>query len=270
VVVGECAELRSTLAWFEHKPLFGRRIVITRAAGNASALADRLRALGAEAVEFPTIESGPPDAYDKLDDALGRVSSFDWIIFTSATGVEYFVARIRMLERDIRELADAAIAAIGPATAARIRSHGLKVAAIPREFRAEAIIDAIGEGNIVGARILIPRAQVAREILPSQLVAKGASEVVVAPAYKTVMPASPNLPHIRALVASGGIDMVTFTSSSTASNFHQMVGGTGLKAAAIGPITAASAQRLGYNVVACPTDYTVDGLIEAIVGYFSS
>ncbi|MGH7916739.1 MAG: uroporphyrinogen-III C-methyltransferase, partial [Candidatus Binataceae bacterium] len=126
VVVGECAGLRPTLAWFERAPLFGRRIVVTRAAANANVLAERLRALGAEAVEFPTIESAPPDTYEKLDDALARASSFDWIIFTSATGVEYFIGRMRTLARDIRELGDASVATIGPATAARVRNYGLK------------------------------------------------------------------------------------------------------------------------------------------------
>jgi uroporphyrinogen III methyltransferase/synthase len=270
IVVGECARLRGALSWFERKPLFGRRIVITRAAANANRLAQRLRALGAEAIEFPTIESVPPDTYELIDQALERASSFDWIIFTSATGVEWLIARLRDRGGDVREFSQALIAAIGPATANRVRSHGLKVAAMPREFRAEAIIDAIGVPRIAEARILIPRAQAAREVLPALLLENGAREVVVAPVYKTVRPSTARLERVRRLVESQAVDLVTFTSSSTAANFHEMMPAAKIKAAAIGPITAATARRLGYEVVVCPTDYTVDALIEEIVRYFAA
>jgi uroporphyrinogen III methyltransferase/synthase len=269
IVVGECAALAGKLRWAERLPLFGRRIVITRAASNSAPLAGRLRMLGAEAVEFPTIETLPPDSYAALDAAISRLASFDWIVFTSATGVDAFIERLRVTGNDVRGLAGASIAAIGPATAARLVHYALRVAATPSEYRAEALIGALGDERIAGARILIPRAQVAREILPGLLREKSALEVVVAPAYKTVAPRHGSA-RIDELISSGGIDLVAFTSSSTVANFRQIAGerSRGLKAAVIGPITAATARECGYEVVASPAEYTVDGMIGAIVEYF--
>jgi uroporphyrinogen III methyltransferase / synthase len=269
VVVGECARFASILNWVERLPLFGRRIVTTRAAAEATRFASQLRQLGAEAIEFPTIATIAPDNYSALDTAIGRIRSFDWIVFTSATGVEAFLERLRKLNVDIRT-ADARIAAIGPATAARLRHYALTVSAIPHEYRAEAIIDALGERAIAGARILIPRAQIAREILPRHLREKGAREVVVAPAYRTVAPQNADVERIRQLIAAGAIDLVTFTSSSTVNHFRAMLGEeiTGLKAATIGPITAETARATGFNVVVSPDKYTVDSLLDAILRYF--
>jgi uroporphyrinogen III methyltransferase / synthase len=270
IVVGECAQMRLDLRWFEKLPLFGRRIVITRAASNAAKLARRLRELGGEAIEFPTIETVPPESFALIDDAIGRLNSFDWIVFTSATGVDAFVERLRATGRDIRELDNAAIAAIGPATAARIRNYALKVEAIPSEYRAEALIAAVGTDRIAGAHILIPRAAVAREILPEQLREKGAAEVVVAPTYRTVKPSRVDGSRIREFISAGAIDLVTFTSSSTVTNFCELIGdiSPGLKTAVIGPITADTARRAGFEVVASPAEYTVDALVEAISTYF--
>jgi len=270
IVVGECARLRTHLRWFEKLPLFGRRIVVTRAAADAAKLAERLRALGAEAIEFPTIETAPPESYTALDGAIAKLGTWDWIVFTSATGVEAFIGRLRALARDIRELGNASIAAIGPATAACIRRYGLNVAAIPKEYRAEELIAAIGATKIAGARILIPRAAVAREILPQLLREKGAAEVAVAPAYRTVKPAQADSARIRELAAAGAIDLVTFTSSSTVTNFCDLAGKfpQGLKTAVIGPITAETARREGFEVIVSPKDYTVDALLDAIVTHF--
>jgi len=273
VVAGECARFASILNWAERLPLFGRRILITRAAVEAAEFAQRLRQLGAETLEFPAIEIAAPDDYDILDAAIARIQTFDWIVFTSATGVDAFVERLRKLGVDIRATVGARIAAIGPATAARLRGYGLMVAAIPGEYRAEAVIEALGPHVIARARFLIPRAQVAREILPQLLYENGASEVLVAPAYKTVIPQNTDasdVARIRRLVLAGAIDLVTFTSSSTVSNFRTMLGRdiAGLKAAAIGPISADSARRNGFEVVVSAREYTVDGLLDAIVEYF--
>jgi uroporphyrinogen III methyltransferase/synthase len=269
IVLGECAGLARKLRWAERQPLFGRRIVITRAASNASRLAARLRMLGAEAVELPTIQTEPPDDYAVLDSAIARLDAFDWIIFTSATGVDAFVARLRTTGNDIRGLAGVSIAAIGPATAARLTHHALRVAAMPSEYRAEALIGALGEERIAGTRILIPRAQAAREVLPRLLREKGAREVVIAPAYRTVAPRHGS-GRIAELISSGGIDLVAFTSSSTVINFGKIAGerSRGLEAAVIGPITAATAREYGYEVVVSAAQYTIDGLIDAIVKYF--
>jgi uroporphyrinogen III methyltransferase/synthase len=269
VVVGECARFASTLNWVERLPLFGRRIVVTREAEKAAGFAQRLRQLGAEAIEFPTIATEAPDSYFQLDAAIGRLQTFDWITFTSATGVEAFLERLRILEVDIRT-ARARFAAIGPATAAQLRHYGLMVSAVPSEYRAEALIDALGKEAITGARILIPRAQVAREILPEWLRQNGAKEIVVAAAYKTAIPRHAGLERMRELVSSGRVDLVTFTSSSTAINFHAMLDTEikGLKAGAIGPVTAETARARGFDVVVSSDEYTVDALLDAIVSYF--
>src|SRR5208337_2851157 len=219
IVVGECAGLREHLKWVEQTPLFGRTVVVTRSRETASQFATALRRLGAEVVEFPTIETAPPRSYARLDRAIKRIDSFDWIIFTSAMGVESFVERLKSRGRDIREIGRASIAAIGPATAARLADYALRVTAVPAEYRAEQIVPAIGIKRIRGKRFLIPRAEVAREALPEILRAKGAGEVVVAPAYRTVKPKGARIERMRELIASGAIDLVTFTSSSTVTNF---------------------------------------------------
>jgi uroporphyrinogen III methyltransferase / synthase len=270
VVIGECARLAATLNWTERLPLFGRRILITRAADHAMEFARRLRALGAEVIEFPTIETVAPDSYQILDQAISRLHSFQWIVFTSATAVDALLERLRKLEVDIRNAAGASIAVIGPATAARLRHYGLKPTAIPVEYRAETIVTAIGDEAIAGASFLLPRAQVAREALPQLLQVKGAREVMVAPAYKTVVPENIDVERIRTLLSAGAIDLITFTSSSTVRNFRAMIGTDviGHRAAVIGPITGATAREDGFEVVATPAEYTVDGLISSIIEYF--
>ncbi|HVA78826.1 MAG TPA: uroporphyrinogen-III C-methyltransferase [Candidatus Binataceae bacterium] len=268
VVVGECAALREELGWFEKLPLFGRRIVVTRSRAQAASFASELRALGADAIEFPTIAIAPPSSYAALDGAIGRLEKFDWVIFTSATGVECFVARLRALGHDLRQLGRARLCAIGPATERALGSYALRVAAVPTEYRAEAIIPAIGARRIRGASILIPRAQVAREILPKILLEHGARIVEVAPAYRTVKPAARQADRIRAM--AGEIDLVAFTSSSTVENFCELIGDAarGLAAAVIGPITAATAVEHGFKVVVQPADYTADALLAAIRAHY--
>jgi len=266
VVVGQCADLREHLKWAERMPLFGRRIVVTRARGQASTFARELRALGAEVIEFPTIEPVAPDSYATLDAAIARLGNFDWLIFTSATGVNAFIERMKTLQKDIRAIGKARIAAIGPATAQALREHALLVDAMPTEYRGEAIVDAIGSEKIRGARILLPRAQVAREVLAKMLQERGAAEVVVAPTYKTITPKG------IALDLAYGYDLVAFTSSSTASNFVEMTGKPrhGMHAVAIGPITASTATSLGFEVVNQPQSYTIPALVAAIRDYFAS
>ncbi len=252
-------------------PLHGRRFVITRAREAGGAFAAGLRALGAQVTEFPTIEIVAPDSYMAIDAALARTTSFDWVIFTSATGVERMLERMKTRSVDPLALGGAKLGAIGPATAARLAERALTVAAMPREYRAEAIVEALGAERIRGARILIPRAQVAREVLPEMLIAAGAREVVVAPVYKTVKPANAPVERVRELAAAGAIDLVAFTSSSTVTNFCEMIGASvarGLRAAAIGPITAETARASGLQVVVQPTEYTVPALIAAIRDYF--
>ncbi len=270
VVVGEAAALREKLKWFEAMPLFGKRIVITRTRVAAADFAQKLRALGADAIEFPTIEIAPPSSYSALDGALERLNQFDWIVFTSATGVERFIDRMRTLGHDLRALSHASLCAIGPATASALATYALRVATIPSEYRAEAIIPAIGKRRVRGARFLIPRAQVAREVLPQELRAAGAKLVEVASVYRTVKPRHADTARIRAMASSGQIDLVVLTSSSTAENFAEMVGSAakGLKAAAIGPITAETAKDCGFLVKVQPEEYTTASLLDAIFAYF--
>lgn len=254
-------------------PLRGRTVVVTRSRESAGGFVAGLRGLGANVIEFPTIKLAPPDSYAEIDAALARRASFDWVIFTSAAGVECGIERMRARGIDPADLAASKLAAIGPATAAHLAAHGLEAAAMPGEYRAEAIIDAIGAERIRDARILIPRAQVAREVLPERLHASGAREVVVAPVYKTVRPADAPVEKMREMALAGKIDLVAFTSSSTVTNFCEMLGDSAaraVKAAAIGPITAEAARSAAIEVVAEPREYTVPALISAIRDYFIS
>src|SRR5262249_26238402 len=176
------------------KTLAGRTIAITRARAAGGAFASALRARGATVIEFPTIELAPPDSYETIDAALARIAAFDWVIFTSAAGVEHAIERMKVRGLESQALAGAKLGAIGPATSDRLRAHGLTVTAMPSEYRAEAIAGAIGIAHIRGARILIPRAQRAREVLPEMLRAAGAAEVIVAPVYRTLAPTASPVP----------------------------------------------------------------------------
>ncbi|HKD65392.1 MAG TPA: uroporphyrinogen-III C-methyltransferase [Candidatus Binataceae bacterium] len=271
IVIGPAAALRENLAWLERRPLFGRRIIITRARAAAAPFAHALRELGAEAIELPTIETAAPDDYTALDRAIGQIASYGWIIFTAATGVDALLTRIKDTGHDVREMAGANLAAIGPATANRLRHYGLRAAIVPDEYRAEAIAGAIGPQRIRGARFLIPRAQVAREALIDLLKNAGAATVDVAASYKTVRPRSPVLDPVKRMLARGEIDLAAFTSPSTVNNFCAMVGNEaarGLAAAVIGPITGEAARARAMEVVVEPASYTVDALCTAIRDYF--
>jgi uroporphyrinogen III methyltransferase/synthase len=272
VVVGECARLGAELRWFERKPLFGRRIVITRARGQAIGLARELSEMGAQVMHVAAIETAEPDSYATLDSALMRLREFDWVIFTSAVGVDCFIKRLAHLNRDIRELSKARIAAIGPATAARVRACGLTVAVTPPQYRSDALVNALGDAQIRGTRVLLPRAQVGSRALPELLLAHGAEAVEDAPAYKTVKPAGPRAKRTTDAIKAGAFDLVTFTSPSTAINFYEMLNplAPGIKAAAIGPVTAAACRELGFEVVAEAREHTISGLIQAVYEYFSS
>lgn len=269
IIVGEVINLRPTLNWFESKPLFGKNILVTRSRTQASKLSADLNAYGANVTEFPTIEIVPADDYDDLDTAINELSSFDWIIFTSVNGVDYFIQRLRDQNKDIRELKGLKIAAIGPATAKALEDLQLMVDYVPSEYRAEAILEGLCAKGIQGKKVLIPRALVAREVLPEELMRCGA-EVKVAPAYKTIQPKL-DLDLLR----QTRLDVITFTSSSTVTNFVQAVGQDNLKTvlngtiiASIGPITADTVKSFGLNTDIMPDAYTIPGLVEAVVEYF--
>lgn len=268
LVLGAVAALGPRLRWYESLPLFGRRIVVTRARHQAQELARRLEALGAEAVEFPTIEIVDPVDPVAVETAMARVSEYDWLVFTSANGAERFMRGYLATGRDIRELGPVRLAAIGPATAAVLERYHLRTAARPEEFRAEALVEALGD--VAGMRILLARAQRAREVLPDELRERGAHVDVVS-LYRTVAPLQP-----ASVDSLKDVDVITFTSASTVEEFVRLLGPEAplvlarSAVAVIGPVTSAALQRLGVapDIVADP--YTIEALVAAIVRYFAN
>ena len=277
IVVGDIVNLREHLNWFENKPLFGKRIVVTRAREQASGFLARLNELGAACIEFPTIQVVPPKSWDPLDRAIMRLERYQWLLFTSVNGVKYFFKRLEDLELDMRELKDMKVGAIGPKTAEAVYKKGIRPDLVPDEYRAEAVVDAFGKWDVKGINILLPRAAKARQVLPVELVKMGAS-VDEIPAYQTVQP-DHDKGRVRGMLEKGEIDMVTFTSSSTVANFWEMFSEerqelktwmAKVAVACIGPITAQTAEEQGLSVSLIPQEYTIEALTHAIVQYFSS
>ena len=269
-IVGEVVKLRESLQWFDNlsqRPLFGKRILVTRARSQASKLTAKLENLGAEVIEAPAISmADPADNYATLDKAIDHVADYHWLIFTSANGVERFFARLFKSGKDARALGYAKIAAIGSATAEKLKQYGLVADVIPQEYRAEGVVEALKGKLPPHAKILIPRAEEAREILPDTLRDMGA-EVEVAPAYRTVC-GQVDGEALAAELKEGNIDMVTFTSSSTVKNLVDIIGSAevlkDVKTACIGPVTADTAKSLGVEPDIIAKEYTIDGLVEAI------
>ena len=278
IVVGEVVKLRDELNWFETKPLFGKRIVVTRAREQASGFLKKLSSLGAECIQFPTIEIVPPDAFEPLDKAISHLESYQWLLFTSVNGVKYFLQRLYLQGKDVRDLKGIKIGAIGPKTALQWKNLGITPELVPDEYRAEAVVEAFKKWKPEGVRILLPRAAKAREILPDELRRMGA-RVDVIDAYKTVTPTD-DTAGIREMLQRGTIDMVTFTSSSTVTNFVSMFGShrqqltsqwmKKVKVACIGPITGDTAKKQGFPVDLMPQDYTIEALTQAIVDFFGA
>jgi len=271
-IVGEVVDLRDTLKWFEDKPLFGKKILVTRARAQASDLSSLLLEQGASVIEFPTIEIQPPESYELLDQAIETIEGYDWIVFTSVNGVDYFTDRLLMKDKDWRDLRGIKICAIGPKTAEKLLDLGLRIDYVPPEYRAEGIIEGLKERGITGQKILLARAAVARDILPEQLAALGA-QVVVAPTYQTVVPEI-SQEETKELLQDGNVDLVTFTSSSTVKNFKKLwekLQDTsifqGSLTACIGPITAKTAEEEGFSIDIQADEYTIEGLVQAIVDH---
>jgi uroporphyrinogen III methyltransferase/synthase len=266
IIVGEVVRLRKKLNWFERLPLFGKRIVVTRAREQAGMLGAGLRALGANVIELPTIEIVPPSDYGPLDRAIAELAGYDWLIFTSANGVRYFLERLDCSRQDLRGLR-ARICAIGDATKAAVENLHLKVDLIGEEYVAESLVDAFQAIDLGGKRMLLPRAAVARDLLPRKLRERGA-RVDVVEAYRTVVPEDAVTRATEVFGASRKPDWITFTSSSTVQNFVRIAGAKaleGVKVASIGPVTTATAKKLGVEVTAQAAVYTSEGLIHAIL-----
>jgi uroporphyrinogen-III synthase len=249
--------------------LTGRRVVVTRPEDQAQELCNRLRALGAEPILFSVISIVPPEADGPLDHAISRLAGYDWIIFTSVNGVEHFWTRLdtgvsssraSLPETEVFPFRGQ-IAAIGPATAEALHQRGAAVYLMPAEYRAEAILDEIGD--VAGQRILLPRADIARPALADGLRALGA-QVDEVPAYRTVRVVPP---QVAFDMLRAGVDVVTFTSSSTVRNFVSLTSGVDYGnplIACIGPVTAATARESGLHVDVIAEEYTIDGLLEAL------
>ncbi len=273
LVVGEVAALRDSLQWWESRPLWGKTAVVTRTREQASALVTLLAAAGARCLEVPTIEIGPPDDWAPVDAALTNLSQYHWVVFTSANGVAAFMKRLGGQGKDVRALGGLKIAAIGPATAQALRARGLTPDVVPAAFKAEVLLEALSPHVAPGDKVLLARAQIAREVLPQGLVRLGV-EVDVAPVYKTRhVTAIP--PAAQAAFQEGRVDILTFTSSATVHNFVLLVGKERFQAlakdavvAAIGPITGGTLKEYGITAQVQPDDFTIPALAAAVVDYF--
>lgn len=250
-------------------PLSGWKVIVTRPRDQAEELIRRLQGLGAECLLSPTIRIVPPRSYERLDRALQDLRSYDWVVFTSANGVRAVLERMAALGMEPTDLGRRGVAAIGPATREALEERGIQVTLSPRKYRAEGLVEAFSSLDIRGKRILLPRAEEARDILPKSLRHLGA-EVDVVPAYRTV-PDTENGQALRELLTQGEVDAITFTSPSTVRNFLALVGEGAVDAlsrvvvACIGPVTAEAARDLGIRVDVVAREYTTEGLVNALV-----
>ncbi len=277
LVVGAVAGLRAHLRWYDERPLFGRRILVTRSREQADELIERLEALGANPILAPTIRIEPPADPEPLARACAEADRFDWIVFTSANGADAFMTRLLAGPADVRVLKGVRLCAIGPGTASRLERFAIKVDLVPTEHRAEAVVHALAaQGDLRGRRILLPRADMAREVLPEELRRAGA-EVVEVVAYRTVLESlEPGRePDIYRMLLERQIDAVTFTSASTVRNFVSIFGADtapdllqATVVACIGPVTAEAAQQLRIRTDVMPPTYTIPALVDALVEHF--
>ncbi len=275
IVVGEVVKLRDTLKWFENRPLMGKRIVVTRAREQASDLLKQLSDLGADCLECPTIKVMPPEDWTRMDAAIDRLSDYDWIVFTSVNGVKFFFNRLFEKGKDVRALHKMHTASIGPATAKKLLEFGLNSDIVPETFQAESVAEAFKNESIKGKKILLPRAEEARPVLPVELAKMGATVDEVT-AYCTKQD-SENAEMLVSGLAEKSIHIVTFTSSSTVKNFRKLLPAgdaefkqlmQGVTVASIGPITSDTAKELGFDVHITAESFTIPGLCKAIQQYF--
>ena len=262
------------------QPLAGRTVVITRAQNQADEFVTQLKSYGANVVLCPTIEIRALESYERLDEAIEHLYGYDWLIFTSVNGVEYFFQRLKVRDRDVSDLDELKVCAIGEATADKLRDLHVHVDVIPEEFKAEGVFSALerfvgGTQALQGLNVLIPRASVARDYLPKALEQAGA-RVDVVPAYRTTLPADLDRGRVAAML-SGSADCIAFTSSSTVKNLARLfdtedLSGAlaGVIIACIGDITATTAAEYGLQVKIQPQQFTVSDLARAIAAYFSA
>ena len=271
IVVGSVVSLRDKLNWFEKLPLLGRKVVVTRAREQASDSAALLSSLGADVIQFPTIDIRPLDDYTELHVALDKLSSYGLAIFTSVNGVRHFWARMRLAGLDARAFAGLKVAAIGPATAEALEVHGIVPDFVPEKYVAESVVQGLTTlygKSLAGLKILLPRAKVARDVLPQKLAEAGAV-VDVLPVYET-LPSTRRSAEVLRLLESGELHCVTFGSSSTVENFLSLIPVETLKKhpevrfACIGPVTAATLEKAGLPCHIQPAEYTIPALVREL------
>ena len=270
VVVGEVVNLRAVSRWFDNRPLFGKRVLVTRSRTQSADLVDLLERAGAEPVEVPTIEIQPVEDFCKVDSILADIGGFDWVIFTSTNSVEQLFARVDMLGRDARLFHASRVAAIGTATASALSERGIVADLVSRESVSQSLIDDLAEQGVAGQNILLPGAEVRPDRLRRGLEGLGAvvREVTL---YRTALPADAGARLGDAL--ESGVDVVTFTSSSTVTNLVALLEGDATRmdstsVACIGPVTAETARKAGLSVDILAEDSTAAGLVNAIVGHY--
>ncbi|MGH9203608.1 MAG: uroporphyrinogen-III synthase, partial [Vicinamibacterales bacterium] len=276
LVVGRVVGLREHLRWFDTRPLSGMRVLVTRPRDQAAELVDRLAALGAEPVEAPMIRILPPEDDGPLRRAAAEPDVFDWIVFTSANAVDAFMAALLDGNRDMRALKGPLLCTVGASTADHLGKYGINVDLVPQEFRAEAVVAALAARvQLDGARVLLPRSDIGRELVAEQLRDAGAvvTEVV---AYRTMLDDAQREddPDIYRMLLDGGIDVVTFTSPSAVRNFAKIYGKEQIVdllkdtiVAVIGPVTSEAAVQLGLTVTVQPATYSVPALVDAIAAH---
>lgn len=279
LVVGRVTGLREHLRWYDTKPLFGTTVLVTRPREQAAEFVDLLAALGADSVEAPMIRIEPPDDLAPLRRAAADPSVFDWIVLTSANAVDALMTALFESGNDVRALKGPYLCAVGSATADAMARYGIKVDLVPSEFRAEGLVAAItGRGSLEGARVLLPRADIGREVIAERLRQAGAV-VTEAVAYRTVLEDAhrDGAPDVYGMLLEGRIDIVTFTSASAVRNFASIYGADQAAdllrrttVAAIGPVTAEAAAQLGIAVTIQPATYTIPALVDAIVAHVAA
>ncbi len=273
IVIGNVVKMKDKLDWFEKKPLLGKNIVVTRAREQASSIAQMLSSLGANVVQFPTIEIKPVTNFTETDKEIANMSNYDWVIFTSINGVEHFYNRLHAVKKDSRIFNSCKIAAIGPATAKGLEDRGIIADFVPTAYMAEGIVEGLQEHGIKGKKVLIIRAKEARELLPVELEKNGA-EVKILTIYETIASQN-NKAELEALLSEDKIDCVSFGSSSTVKNFFAQIPVESvknlqrLKFASIGDITSNTLSEFGFKADIQPTNFTIPELVQSIKQFYN-
>ena len=276
ILVGNIVNLRNSINWFEQKPLFGKNIIITRASEQVSGLRDKLNTYGANIIELPTIKTVHVKSWKKVDSSIKNISKYDYVIFTSVNGVKYYFDRIKKLKLDSRIFKNITIITIGEKTSAKLSNYGLRSDITPSKYTAEGILSSLKKHNLKNKNVLIPRAKVARDILPLTLRELNA-KVTVAECYETVLPRTSLAikKDIIQRLKSGEIDLITFTSSSTFTNFKKMLGKdvsylNNTLISSIGPITSITVEEHGFKAEIQPKKHTIEGLVDSIINHFKT